>query len=93
MAGPRAFAAPSSAELRASAQPRALHVGGAVRSEHVAPSVLERLESIRELADTSHRALPGFEERQHANAARGEAQRRLEQLTAHPSTSFGGSMG
>jgi hypothetical protein len=87
------FPAPSAEEHRLSSASHALHVGGAIASAGVSPTVLERLETIRELADATHRQMPLIEERQHANTARGDAQRRLDQLTAHPHTNFGTGYG
>ena len=86
MAGTRAFQKPSPAEAYAAAQPYALHVGGAIASEGVSPAVLDRLETIRDLAHAVHRQMPPIEERQFANEQRGDAQRLLDRLVAHPST-------
>jgi hypothetical protein len=83
---PRAFQTPSPAEAYAAAQPYPLHVGGAIASEGVSPAVLDRLETIRELAHAAHRPMPTIEERQFANELRGDAQRLLDRLVAHPST-------
>ena len=46
--------------------------------------VVEKLEMIRELADTAHRQIPLVEERQNTNSERADAQRRLDRLLAHP---------
>ena len=55
------------------------------------PSVAEKVFRVREIAEDRHRKMPELEERQAANQARGEAQRRLDRLLGHPHESFGGS--
>jgi hypothetical protein len=52
--------------------------------------VAEKLLAIADFADAAHRQMPLHEERHEANTARGDAQRRLDRLLAHPHDSGGG---
>ena len=65
-------------------EPHTLYVPGDEPTEGLPPSVAEKVFRIREIADARHRALPETTERQAANTARGDAERRLDRLLAHP---------
>ena len=71
--------------------PQALITGTPVPSAGLPTGVVERLETIREHADSAHRKAPTIEERQAVNGERGNAERRLARLLAHPHENPGGS--
>jgi hypothetical protein len=64
--------------------PVTLFTGTPAATAALPPGVVERLETIRELADAAHRQMPLIDERQEVNGARGDAERRLARLLAHP---------
>ena len=64
--------------------PHTLYVPGDEPTAGLPPSVVEKVFRIRENSETWHRQLPETTERQAANTARGDAQRRLDRLLAHP---------
>jgi hypothetical protein len=73
--------------------PEPLHLRGPVDGTRLPSGVLDKLESIREHADSAHRAVPTTSERQEANSLRGDAQRRLDRLLAHPGDNAPGGAG
>ena len=64
--------------------PHTLYVPGDEPTAGLPPAVAEKVFRVREIADSRHRASPETTERQAANTNRGDAQRRLDRLLAHP---------
>jgi hypothetical protein len=65
-------------------EPHSLYVPGHEPTAHIPPSVADKILRIREHAEDLHRQLPETSERMAANTERGDAQRRLDRLLAHP---------
>jgi hypothetical protein len=70
--------------------PSILYTPAPVSSALLPKVVAEKFEAILECVDTLHRQVPLFEERHAANSERGDAERRLARLLAHPHHSGGG---
>ena len=81
---------PAAFEPGQPSEPVSLFTGAPAATAALPPGVVEKLEMIREHADAAHRQLPLAEERIEANTARGDAQRRLDRLLAHPHDNNGG---
>jgi hypothetical protein len=70
--------------------PHALYTETPASIAGLPKGVAEKVLAIVDFADAAHRQMPLHEERHEANTARGDAQRRLDRLLAHPQDSGGG---
>ena len=64
--------------------PQTLFTSAPVATAGLPPGVRGKLEAILEYTDAKHRQVPLFQERYAANSERGDAERRLARLVAHP---------
>ena len=65
-------------------EPQPLFTSAPASSAGLPKGVLDDLETLSEHVDALHPQVPLFEERHTLNTARGDAQRRLDRLLAHP---------